>query len=112
MSNLDVINDFTIAVTWDEIKTNLTVILISTYFPAKFCHIRSFYFYLWPKTLSFERCRRKSPRNRSGTVLNEMRVVTTIFSTVIAQRRVAINIVLTLFQMAAKFFQHCNDVLR
>ena len=36
MSNLDVINDVTIAVTWDEIKTNLPVILISTYFPAKF----------------------------------------------------------------------------
>ena len=38
------------------------------------------------------------------------RVVTTIFSNVIAQRRVAINIILTLFQMAAKFFQHCNDM--
>ena len=40
MPNLDIINDVTIAVTWDEIKTNIPVILTSTYLPTKFCHIR------------------------------------------------------------------------
>ena len=63
MPNLDIIYDVTIAVTWDEIKTNYQVISHPTSLPSSVT-FDAFYFCLQPKTLSFERYGRKSPSNR------------------------------------------------
>ena len=54
MPNLDIIYDVTTKVTWDERKTNKQVIYQTTSLPS-FVTFDAFYFFLWPKTLSFER---------------------------------------------------------
>ena len=54
MPNLDIINDVTTEVTWDERKTNKQVIYQTTSLPG-FVTFDAFYFCLWPKTLSCER---------------------------------------------------------
>ena len=54
MPNLDIINDVTTEVTWDERKTNKQVIYQTTSLPS-FVTFDAFYFCLWPKTLSCQR---------------------------------------------------------
>ena len=54
MPNLDIIYDVTAEVTWDKIKTDKQVIYQTTSLPS-IVTFDAFYFYLWPKTLSFER---------------------------------------------------------
>ena len=60
MSNLDIIYDVIIAFIWDELNTNKEVISQPTSLPS-FVTFDGFYFCLWPKNLSFERCGSKSP---------------------------------------------------
>ena len=59
MPNLDIFQDVIITVTWDKINHFYQ----PTFLPS-FVAFDAFYFCLWPKTLSFERCGSKSPSNR------------------------------------------------
>ena len=63
MSNVDIIYDITIAVTWDEINTNKYRICQPTWLPS-FVTFDALYFCLWPRTLSFGRNALKSPSNQ------------------------------------------------